>query len=59
MDKPLIETVLEKLDFTPFAEEVLMQMEADAASSNLEDDSQKKEIAQLEHRIENLEEQLG
>ncbi|MFC1981127.1 hypothetical protein ACFLVN_02655 [Chloroflexota bacterium] len=59
LDKPLTEAVLEKLDFTPFAEELLMQMERDAANTTLEEDRQMKEIAQLERRIENLEEQLG
>ncbi|MFC2032280.1 recombinase family protein [Chloroflexota bacterium] len=59
LDKPLTTKILRKLDFTPFAEEVLMQMESDGAKSNLEEDRQKKEIAHLERRIVNLEEQLG
>jgi DNA invertase Pin-like site-specific DNA recombinase len=59
IDKPLTDLVVHQLDFTPFAEEVLMQMEADAAFSNLEEDKQKKEIAQLERRKDNLEAKLG
>jgi hypothetical protein len=37
-DEPFTKVVLEQLDFTPLAEEVLTQMEAAADSSNLEDE---------------------
>ena len=59
LDKPLTNTVLRQLVFTSFAEEVLTKMEADLATSNLEEDRRKKEVVQMERRIENLEEQLG
>jgi len=59
LDKPLTNTILGQLAFTSFAEEVLIQMEADSDTSNLEEDRSKKEVGQMERRIENLEEQLG
>jgi hypothetical protein len=57
--RPLTEAVLLQLDFTPFAEEVLTQMEAEAVHENLEEDAYRKEQALMEKRIMNLEEQLG
>jgi len=51
--------VLQQLDFTPFAEEVLMRMEAQAENAYLEDARVKKNIAQLQQRIETLKESLG
>jgi len=59
LDIPLTNTVLGQLKFTPFAEEVLMQLEADTAHSSLELEERKKSISRLEHRLENLEGQLG
>jgi hypothetical protein len=59
LDKPLTNKVLQQLDFTPFAEEVLIQLEAAMTHSSLEMDLLKKETVKLEHRTEKLEEQLG
>ncbi|MFC2042248.1 hypothetical protein ACFLTV_01950 [Chloroflexota bacterium] len=59
LDKPLTTTVLRQLDFTPFAEEVLMQFEADIAYQNLEEEQKKKEIVALERKLENLRPYLG
>lgn len=59
LDIPFTRAVLQKLSFTPFAEEVLMQMEADYAHSSLEMEERKKDIARIERRLTNLEEQLG
>jgi len=59
LDQPLTTTVLRQLDFTPFAEEVLMQFEADFAHENLEEDQKKKEIVALERRVENLRSYFG
>ncbi|MFC2002623.1 hypothetical protein ACFLV4_01570, partial [Chloroflexota bacterium] len=59
LDKPLTNKILGQLVFTPFAEEVLLQLEAGMVHSSLEMDLLKKEAIKLEHRLENLEEQLG
>ena len=59
IDGPLTDAVLKQLDFTPFAEEVLMKMEAMAENANLQEIRIKKERGQLEQRIINLKENLG
>jgi hypothetical protein len=59
LGRPLTNAVLQQLDFTPFAEEVLMRMQALAESTNLEEARMKKEATQLEQRIINLKENLG
>jgi len=59
LDKPLTKAILDKLNFTTFAEEVLLQMEADYSHTSLEMEEQKKDIAARERRLERLEEQLG
>ena len=59
LGKPLTEAVLQKLNFTPFAEEVLIQMEVDYSYSSLEMEERKKDIARLDRRLSNLKEQLG
>jgi hypothetical protein len=59
LDGPLTSAVLKQLNFTPFAEEVLMRMEALAEDVNLEAVKAKKEINQLELRIRNLRDNLG
>ncbi len=59
LEEPLTTTVLQQLDFTPFAEEVLMQLEADVSHSSLEVEQRKKEITALERRLENLKPYLG
>ncbi|MFC1979896.1 hypothetical protein ACFLVS_03420 [Chloroflexota bacterium] len=51
--------VLQKLNLTPFAEEVLIQLEADTTHYGLEIEERNKNITRLERRLENLEEQLG
>lgn len=59
LDIPLTNIVLRQLEFTPFAEEVLMQLEANASHSNLKLEERNKEIARLGRRLENLEGKLG
>lgn len=59
VDKPLIEAVLQRLTFTPMAEEVLMQTEADYSHLNLEVEEQKRYIAEYNRRLKNLKEILG
>ncbi len=59
VENPLTEAVLRQLDFTPFAEEVLMQLEADGSRLNLEDEQRKKEITSLSNRINRLKSYLG
>jgi hypothetical protein len=59
LDKPLTEAVLQKLDFSPFAEQVLMRLEADATCCNIEYEQRKKESTSLLKRLENLKSYLG
>jgi hypothetical protein len=59
LDKPLTKAVLQRLDFTPFAEEVLMQLEADSSHVNTEEEQRKKEIVSLSSRLKNLKSYLG
>ncbi len=59
MDKPLTEAVLQQLDFTPFAEQVLTQLEADVSCSNIEEEQRRKEITGLSNRLKNLKLYLG
>jgi len=59
LDKPLTATVLDKLDFTPFAEEALLQLETEVSNSHLEVAQQKRDITTLEHKLENLKGYLG
>jgi len=59
LDIPLTNTVLRQIEFSPFAEEVLMQLETSASHSNLKLEELNKEIARLGHRLENLEGKLG
>jgi DNA invertase Pin-like site-specific DNA recombinase len=59
LDKPLTEAVLRQLDFTPFAEQVLMQLETDVSNTNIEDELKKKEIISLLNRLKNLKSYLG
>ena len=51
--------IVKQLNFTPFTEEVLIQLESDTVHSGLELEERKKGIIRLERRLENLEEQLG
>jgi len=59
LDEPLTKTVLRQLDFTPLAEDVLMQSEAAGAQAELEMEQRKREIARLENKLENLKPYLG
>ncbi|MFC2073154.1 hypothetical protein ACFLUU_10785 [Chloroflexota bacterium] len=46
--------VLARLDLTPLAEELLMQLEVDYSHTSLEAEQRKKAIAGLERKLENL-----
>jgi DNA invertase Pin-like site-specific DNA recombinase len=59
IDKPLTEAVLKQLDFTPFAEEVLMQLETEVSNFTIEKVQREKEIARLSNRLKNLKSYLG
>ena len=59
LDLPLTEAVLQRLNFTAFAEEVLMQMEADTTHAGVELAEKKYVINRLERRLTNLEDQWG
>jgi len=51
IDKPLTTEVLSRLDFTPYAEEVLANLEAEASSSQREETQRKRDQASLEQEI--------
>jgi DNA invertase Pin-like site-specific DNA recombinase len=59
LDKPLTGAVLQQLDFTPFSEQVLMQLETEVTHSNIEDEQRKREIIRLSNRLKNLKSYLG
>ena len=59
MDEPLTNTVLSQLNLTPFAEEVLMELESYISLTNLEAEKQNQEIAGLERKLESLKPYLG
>ncbi len=59
LDKPLTGAVLQQLDFTPFAEEVLMQLEADVSNFNIEEEQRNKEMTRLVNRLNKLKSYLG
>ena len=51
IDKPLTTEVLRRLDFAPYAEEVLAELEAGASSSKWEEAQRKRDQADLEQEI--------
>ena len=51
IDEPFTAEVLHQLDLTPYAEEVLAELEAEAAQSKLEEVRRKREEAALEQSI--------
>ncbi|MFC2032900.1 hypothetical protein ACFLUS_06105, partial [Chloroflexota bacterium] len=59
LDEPLTGAILQQLDFTPFAEEVLLELESDISKTDIEAEQQKKEIASLVRRLETLKSYLG
>ena len=59
LDEPLTTAVLQQLDFTSFAEEVLVELESDISNANIEVEQKKKETASLEHRLQILKSYLG
>jgi len=59
IDEPLTTEVLRQLDFTPCAEEVLEQLENEAAQGKLAAARYHQEVAELEKRLENLKQYLG
>jgi len=52
IDEPLTTEVLRQLDFTPFAEEVLASLEAEATEEKLEETRRKREESAIEQSIE-------
>lgn len=52
IDEPLTTEFLRQLDFTPFAEEVLSALEADAAEEKLEEVRRKREEVTIQQSIE-------
>jgi hypothetical protein len=59
IDEPLTTEVLRQLDFTPCAEEVLDQLENEAARDKLATARYRQEVVELEKRLENLKQYLG
>jgi hypothetical protein len=59
IDEPLTTEVLRQLDLTPFAEEVLEQLETEAEQGKLAAAQYRQEIAELEKRLANLKQYLG
>jgi hypothetical protein len=59
IDEPLTTEVLRQLDFTPFTEEVLEQLETEAERGKLATARSRQEIAELERRLESLKQYLG
>jgi hypothetical protein len=54
IDEPLTAEVLRQLDFTPYAEQVLAKLEAEAIQEKVEDAGRKRQIAELQRRLDNL-----
>lgn len=59
IDEPLTAEVLRQLDFTPYAGEVLANLEAEAVAGKVEETQRQREVAELERRMENLKAYLG
>jgi DNA invertase Pin-like site-specific DNA recombinase len=54
IDEPLTTEVLRQLDFTPYTEEVLVKLEAEAIQEKVEDATRKRQIGELQKRLDNL-----
>jgi DNA invertase Pin-like site-specific DNA recombinase/ribosomal protein L29 len=59
LDTPLLEAVLERLDFTPFADEILAKLEAQYDAGQAQANYRQKQEADLEQRIKQLKSYLG
>jgi len=59
IDEPLTTELLRQLDFTPCAEEVLEQLENEAAQGKLATAKNRQEVTELERKLENLKQYLG
>lgn len=59
IDDPLTTEVLRQLDFTPYAEEVLAKLEAEAVAGKVEETQRQRQVAELERRMGNLKPYLG
>lgn len=59
IDIPLMSEVLSQLDFTPYADEVLAKLEAEAAEGKLEQARRKRQKTELQAMMANLRANLG
>jgi len=59
LDEPLATEVLRQLDFGPYADEVLVELEAEVIEGKVEIAERKRQIADLERRLENLQSYFG
>ncbi len=59
LDEPLTAEVLSQLDFTPFAQKVLSELQDRASDDVLQVSSYKRRIAGLERKLSNLKSYLG
>jgi hypothetical protein len=59
INEPLTTEMLRQLDFTPCAEEVLEQLENEAAQGKLAVAKYRQEVTELERKLENLKQYLG
>jgi len=59
IDEPLTSEVLRQLDFTPYAEEALAKLEAEASLGKVEVERREREITAMERKLENLRSYLG
>jgi hypothetical protein len=54
IDEPLTTEILRQLDFTPYTEEVLVKLEAEVIQERTKDATRKRQIAELQRRLDNL-----
>jgi len=59
IDEPLTTEILRQLDFTPYAEQVLAKLEAEASQERVSQVDRTRQIAEMERRLENLKNYLG
>lgn len=59
LDIPLLTVILEKLDFTSFADEIITRLEADYDATQVQVNFRQKQEADLEQRIKHLKGYLG
>ncbi len=59
VDGPLASVILGQLDFTPYSEEVLAKLETDAVQIKVEKTQYRRQISELEQKLENLRLHLG